>query len=496
MVISCLGINPLHEVFAKMDNKLIKLFSKMILNSKDGELHLAFLMAHSFTTDEFPTMENTRQLTRKSKEFKKDYLKRHFQKHDEVVKIILNAIGTGNRSMLYPYLKQYWKITQKKFSIWTYLSSTESPFSHPNMLGGTGFELSIIDSFRGRQPLLLSNETIFSDKIEVSCLPQIILDSQILSYINWYVNDPEKLHGNKLKYIRNLIQYFVKSNYLYSPFFYYFEAINKGSTEEQLKQAFSMFIMLLCLNSKLLLKDGVISLDNEKVDDIAERFKVNSFDALVDRFIEYSKEFSEYIDEHRILIDISYCILVKIVLIQKNTPKAPLKVKIEEFQSFLENYIQAQFSYETAVAICYFCGHFQNFLKIQKTTKYEKAKKILLSCSWDLLLLRQPDLFLAYGQQDFSIVSCVCTNDKALYEISKIYSMASIIRFTDDNVVLSTHQLDDEYLINLIGNDNYNQIESRIDFEQRLSLFDKNKYKKLSEENLLILEQQLESELS
>jgi len=479
-----------------MDNKLFQLLSSIILNSKDGELYLAFLMAHSFTTNEFPTLENTKQLNRKSKEYKINFLKRHFSKQNEVVKIIFTAIGSGNRTMLYPYLKQYWKITQKRFSIWTYIASKESPLSHPDMFGDSSFQLAIIDSFRGRQPLLLNNETIFHEKIEFSCLPQIILDSQILNYVNWYVNDQEKLNGNKLKYVRNLLQYFVKHNYLYSPFFYYFEATNKGSTDEQLKQAFSMFIMLQCLDSDLMEKEGTICIHNEKADNLKERFKVGSLKALVEKFIEYSKKFSGYISEQKPLIDIAYCILIKIVLIQKNTPKAPLNTKIQKLQSFLDNKIQAQFSYEIALAICYFCGHFQNFLRIQKTTKFEKAKKILLSCSWDLLLLRQPDLFLAYGHQDFSIVSSVCTNDRALYEIAKIYSLAAIIMFKDDNIGLTAHQWDNEYLTRLIGADKYQKIEDIVDDEGRLMLFEKNKYKKISEENLSSLKQKLESELS
>lgn len=479
-----------------MNDKPINLFSRMILNSEGGELHLVFLLAHSFIIEEVPTLENTRQLTGKSNEFKKAYLNGHFQKHDEVVKVLLRIIGSGNRSLLYPYLKQYAELTQKNFSIWTCSTSTKAPFSHPNKFGGNDFPLSIIDSFRGQQPILINNETIFSDKRDVSYLPQIILDSQILNYIDWYVNDPGKLQDNNLTYVKNMIQYFVKNNYLYSPFFYYFEAINKGSTEQQLKQAFSLFILLQCLNSKAILQDGIVSFNDEKVTDLKSRFKASSFDGLVNALMKFSKEFSKNLDEQRILIDISFCILIKIVLIQKKAPKAPLREKIDELQSFLENYIHAQFSHEIVLAICYFCGHFQNFLRIQQTTKYEKAIKILLSCSWDLLLLRQPDLFLAFGHQDFSIISSICTNDKALYEISKIYSLASIIRFTDDNIVLSTHQWDNEYLIGLIGDDKYQQIDGVLNLEERLSLFDRSKNKKISEEALLILKQQLESELS
>ena len=54
-----------------MNDELIILFSRMILDSEGGQLYLVFLLAYSFTTDEVPTLENTKQLTKKSAAFKK-----------------------------------------------------------------------------------------------------------------------------------------------------------------------------------------------------------------------------------------------------------------------------------------------------------------------------------------------------------------------------------------------------------------------------------------
>jgi hypothetical protein len=85
-----------------MNDKPINLFSRMILNSEGGELHLVFLLAHSFIIEEVPTLENTRQLTGKSNEFKKAYLNGHFHRANSEKFFYLDMLNINKSTFLTP----------------------------------------------------------------------------------------------------------------------------------------------------------------------------------------------------------------------------------------------------------------------------------------------------------------------------------------------------------------------------------------------------------
>ena len=186
---------------------------------------------------------------------------------------------------------------------------------------------------------------------------------------------------------------------------------------------------------------------------------------------------------------------MKMVVIQKSNPKMPLKSKVDQLGEFLSNTVKTQFSYEFMLAICYFLGHFEKFVRVQKTMKFEAAKRHLLSCSWDMLLLRQPELYLFFDNPDFAVISSVCTNDKALVDISRFYRLSHTVKFHDAGIFLPNHELDIEYLLGIVGDLNYEQIRDTLELDMRLSLFDKNKNIKMSQENLAVLKKQLENEL-
>src|SRR6266567_3422942 len=375
-----------------------------LYGAERGELLIAFLMAHSITTNQKPSLENSKALTETTDEYKRDYLITHFSKPDEIIRVVININSSENKEILTPYLRQYSKIMNKEFIIWSHLTHTIAPFSHPDRFGDDNFPLSIIEPFKNKQPFLLNNNVVFKEKVDIAYLPQIILDSNILQYVDWYVNDPAKLREN-IPYVENMLRYFVSHDYLYSPYFYYFEATSKGSKREHLISPFSLLVRMQCMNKDAMLTSGVFHFDDEKFIKLKNNLNASDFDDLVNISIDISDKFAKEFSEQTLLVDLFYCVITKTVLIEKNSKASNLSNKIELLLEFLENTIKAQFSYEFILAICYFSGKFQKFLNIQQTMKYNDANKYLLACAWDLLILRQPELFLAGGQQDFTVIS-------------------------------------------------------------------------------------------
>ena len=467
-----------------------------LLGSEDGELHFAFLLSHTLTNDQVPTMENTKALNAMDNAFKKAYISKHFSRIEEVLKIVSIIIDSKEKSLLFPYMRQYVKLTGKRFSFWTYLPDKPSFLSHPAAFGNDDFPLSMIDPFRGNQPLLLNNETVAADKWNISYQPQIILDSQIMNYVDWYVNDPSKLPGNRLVFVRRLLQYLAANKYFYSPFFYYFESISKGSSGPQLRRTFELIARMHCMDTEVMLRDGSFSFDDRRFSELKSTFSVTTFDDLVDSEMTSAREFSDTMSEQIKLVDIIYCIIIKTVLIEKYQPRLSLRQKFDMIQEFLEDIIQAQFSYEIVAALCYFAGKLHNFFRVQTKMKHDKAKHHLQSCAWDLLLLRQPDFFLAFGRPEHTVISSICSNDRALTEIAGIYRLGSLLRFLDDDVILPMHKLDESYMTQLMGNDEFSRIIDTFNLEKTISLFGKNKEMRMSLESLANLKHDLEGDLS
>jgi hypothetical protein len=275
-------------------------FSKMLtslLGSEDGELHFAFLLSHTLTNEEAPTLENTKALNAKDNAFKKAYLCEHFSKIEEVLKIVSIIIDSKDKSLLFPYMRLYIKLTGKRFSFWTYLPDKQSFLSHPDAFGNDDFSLSMIDPFRGNQPLLLNNETVAAHKWEISYQPQIILDSQILNYVDWYINAPSKLPGHRLVIVRRLLQYLASNKYFYSPFFYYFESMSNGSNESQLRLTFELIARMHCMGTEAMLRDGSLSFDDGRFSELKSAFTATTFDDLVDSVMTSAREFSDIMGE-------------------------------------------------------------------------------------------------------------------------------------------------------------------------------------------------------
>ena len=467
---------------------------KSILGTEGGELHYTFLIVHSVLTNELPTFENTKQLNRTSIEVKEAYLKEHFLKLNEVLKVIATYIPVEDKTLLIPYLRQYIKLTKSKISVWGSTNLAASPIIHPGQFGDDKFPLFVIDPFRSRHPIIMNSKSLNSKGFGLPVLPQLILDSHILQYIDWYVNDKSKIGRDGIFNVRSMLQYFASRNYLYSPLFYYFEALSKGSTEVHIRGAFSLYVRLVCLNRQLMTDTGEFSFDDSRFNALKSSLNVSNFEEMVSYFIQFCRDFNKLTQEQSILVELTYCVLIKMIMIQKSNPKMQLKSKVNQLAEFLSNTIKTQLSYEFILAICYFLGHFDRFVRVQKTMKFEVAKRHLLACSWDMLLLRQPELYLLFDNPDFDVISGICTNDKALKDISRFYRLSHAVKFYDVGIFLPTHELDVDYLVGIVGVANYEQIKDTLDLDLRLALFDKNKNIVVSQKDLAELKKQLENE--
>ena len=58
----------------------------------------------------------------------------------------------------------------------------------------------------------------------------------------------------------------------------------------------------------------------------------------------------------------------------------------------------------------------------------------MISSSWDVMLLRMPELFLAHGDQQKGIIlAYVCTGDGALQELDSMFTIFRLMKLKEHN---------------------------------------------------------------
>ena len=92
--------------------------------------------------------------------------------------------------------------------------------------------ITIIDPYRGRQPVLLNRELFLYGRAPVLVRPIVLLDSQVVNALHTYVISPDVLNIPMREAIRSFIS-FVKDRFDFSPIFYYAEMAAKSHPEKR-----------------------------------------------------------------------------------------------------------------------------------------------------------------------------------------------------------------------------------------------------------------------
>jgi hypothetical protein len=322
----------------------------------------------------------------------------------------------------------YFAATRDRESkVWVFRDDVPSKFFRgPFTAGSEAFQISVIDLFRARHPLLINYESL-AGEIHLPFRPTAILDSNVVSYLNQYVRADPALTIAQRQAVRDLLRFFIQSRLDYNPFFYYIEGSSRNEQTELLHFAsvFSESILRLhTMNTSHFLDTGEIKVDEKILDLYIDKLGSRDFAELA---AEHAKRMVRPVDfELEWKSKISYAGLLKIALIHR-TSRRSLAKKYEELRTFMEETFNIALGVERMLALHYFSGQFQEFLPIQKGANSKRALKRVRAASWDFLLLDLPSFMLVQDPSDGISLGFPCTSDKALISIGNACSIQAVM---------------------------------------------------------------------
>lgn len=313
-----------------------------------------------------------------------------------------------------------WEISQSPYN---------SQFITSSMDFGTEKKCYLIDQYSGKQPFIINKDFLQNGKISFPIFPSVLLDSNISDEIVNFVNKGECKDG-----VYELIKFMTEVNCDYSLLFYYLESLCKSENSDLFfkyaTQSTECLLTLHSMDSKFFLETNKIQSNPEAVQHYLNTFQCKnlkevSAKIVTDFLLKYSKSM---INDQLTLIEIA---LIKILLIKKFEMKnASYQDQINSFISFFRDILKINPAREMQFAIHYFYDTKDQLLNIQGNTSFKKALSLIKSTAWDLYLLRFPELFFKFKNNELNIFY-IATQEHSLAELAKLFSIQQIHIYND-----------------------------------------------------------------
>lgn len=361
------------------------------------------------------------------------------------------SMGVGTAMMASSSL--YFRLTKdRKSRVWVFDDETPSRFLPHSFSAGTDeFRIQIIDLFGGRQPLLVSYESI-QGEVQIPFRPTVILDSNVVSYLHQYVTGHHALPAERRSAVHKFLRFVVARRLDYNAFFYYIEASSRNDMSSLPKYAedFSESILRLhTMDTSHFLSTGKIRTDPALLDLYRQELGCDNFSEMVKAHTRQMIRPLDFELEWR--SKLAYATLLKTALIHRASNKHIIK-KYGELTAFMEETLNIALGFERMLALGYFAGMFDGFIPVQRGAAPDRALKRVRAAAWDLLLLDLPSLMIVQEASDGVVVGFVCSSDKALSAVANACRVEAVMAWAPKpHAAIPVMTYDFSYLESVVG---------------------------------------------
>ena len=321
-----------------------------------------------------------------------------------------------------------------------------SPFLSDTREFGAVNPCFLIDQYSGKRPAVLNKEFLERGEIQFRLYPSALLDSNLVNQVHAVANGGKVNDG-----FQSLLKFLTESRWDFSLYFYYVEHFCKARTHDDfVNNAVARTRALLTLHSmdeSEFLSTGKVVPNPEAVQHYLATSGAFDLDEAASRRVE---EFCSLHSRRDTLdrIEAIEVALIKMFLLRRiELPKAtPLK-QHEAFLAFLERDLGAILARESHLALHYFYDQAGSLLGIQPNTPTDRALATIASTTWDMYLLRMPELFFS-GSPTEMCLSFIATQEKQLGRLARLFSVESIVGTPEGDLLpaigYAMHELPEE----------------------------------------------------
>lgn len=257
-----------------------------------------------------------------------------------------------------------------------------------------------------------------SQELTIPFRPTVVLDSNIVSYLNQFVTKRQALQPARRRVIERFLRFVISNGLDFNPFFYYLEGAleNKQPSHTSYLSSSESMLRLHTMDDQHFLSCGEIRIDPRLLELYRQKYDTDAIPEMAEKFTQSMIAPTDLQIEW--IVKLTYAAIMKTALIHKSSRREVLG-KYSELRDFMENTFNIALGRERIMAIEYFAGGFDDAIPVQYGASPERALARLRSTARDLLLLHLPEIMLVANVQDGVDVSSIATADRALARIAK-----------------------------------------------------------------------------
>lgn len=289
----------------------------------------------------------------------------------------------------------------------------------------------LIDIYRGREPYLLDIEFSTKEKAKVNFANTFIIDSNVAGAIDQIIKG-KKYNKEVVLLICNIAKTHEELGvklFDINPTFYILESKSKNAAYEHVVSNIESIVTLQHMDVCQFNKTGNIILDKKQLTFLEKTYNT-SFTADIAEKI-YNSYSEDQVSSYEKSVKIIYVILLTLTVIYKESEKE--NIFLTAFLDFLQNELCVCSLREIILGIAFIENTFTKLLPLRKTNK-NKLLSTIYNTSWDISLLRIPELLLRDGTRNLTYMGYIATLEKELIEYSKIfYFLFSLSAYGESN---------------------------------------------------------------
>ena len=281
-------------------------------------------------------------------------------------------------------------------------------------------DFRLVSPFVPGKLILHSRHALRAGLFSFRIIHTVLFDANLYDRIVRFVFDRDRLSVNDRAGVRLLLDWLIIRKYDYQLLPYVVESFVKNSPERGYESAFrgtKAILILHTMDRDHFVTTGSIRLDPQLLEYYDRDFGTSNLDRIVEAQLEPYARFNQV----PTVVTLSLICLLKMVIIHRCTmPDRSLDVQWAAFDEFVFSRLGVFAGTLRNIALLYFAGKLDRWIRPQRNSKPEAALASLSRCAWDLHLASIPQHILAESPEQEVALCHLCTRDRELASVLSV----------------------------------------------------------------------------
>jgi hypothetical protein len=286
----------------------------------------------------------------------------------------------------------------------------------------------IIDPFAAGKLILHSRQMLEAGIATLQVRRGVFFDSNMYDLILRFVEERHKLVDSEAQGAKRLIESLVALQYDFQFLPYNVEQFQKNDRAKAIEYASRIthaVLRLHTMDQQQFRATGRIVLDHDRLAPYERHFGTTDFDEIVASQIEPATLLAS---EPPAAVRLHLACLMRMVQIRKvELSRGSPQRQAAQFDDFVHHRIGAQLATMRIVALFYFGGYLDTFIRLQRGQRIAKMLGDLQNCAWDLYLASLPIKILAECDEPKAELYSFCTREAGLANVLGISAVRHVI---------------------------------------------------------------------